>query len=471
MTHWERLSALDAHFLDLEDEGTHLHTGIVLVFEPGPLATEGGGLDIERLRTFVAAALHRMPRYRQRLAWIPFERHPVWVDDPNFNLNFHVRHMRLPHPGDERLLKRLTGLLISQKLDRGKPLWEMWVVEGLEGGRFAMLGKIHHCMVDGIAGVEMLAALLRPSPDAKLEKPPRWRPRPAPSGARLLAGEALRRAGEPFALLGTAARAARAPRRTAAAAWDGALGMLEALGPTLRPAAATPLNPPHIGPHRRYDWLRFDLSEVKEIRGRLGGTVNDVVLATVAGAVGRFLRGRGFRVGPDLDFRAFVPVNVRRREEHGPGNRVALLTARLPVGERDPRRRLRLVSETTRRLKHSKQVHGAELLEEIADWTATAVVTSSMRLATRRRAFNLVVTNVPGPTIPLYLLGAPLLETYPVVHLYPNQAVAMALFSYRNGLHWGVNSDWDRMPDLHDLIEGLALEFEALRKVAGAARA
>ncbi len=468
MAHWERLSALDAHFLDLEDRGCHMHTGAVLIFERGPLERQGG-VDIERIRDFVADQLDRIPRYRQRLAWIPVERHPVWVDDAHFNLQFHVRHTSLPHPGDERQLKRLTGLLLSQKLDRGKPLWEMWVVEGLAGGRVALVVKVHHCMVDGIGSVEMLAAMVKPEGFEADAGTRRWRPRPQPGPARLLAGDLARRAGLPFALARAAARAASDPVGSVRSGLDTVAGLGAALAPTMHPASETPLNPPHIGPHRRFDWARFDFEAVRDVKHRLGGTVNDVVLATAAGGVGRFLRQRGLRVSRELDFRALVPVNLRPRSSAEPGNRVATLIARLPVHERDPRRRLELVSETMRDLKRSSRVRGAELLEEVSDWTATSLVTQTMRLAFARRAFNLVVTNVPGPRIPMQFLGAPLREIYPVVHLYPNQALGIALFTYHGGLHWGVNADWDRVPDLHDFVEGLTLEFEALRKAAATA--
>jgi WS/DGAT/MGAT family acyltransferase len=469
MAHCERLSALDAHFLELEDAGVHMHVGALLLFDAGPLARPDGSLDFERLRALVASQLHRVPRYRQRLAWIPVERHPVWVDDPAFNLLYHVRHVSLPRPGDLRQLKRLTGLLLSQKLDPGKPLWEIWAIEGVGGGRFALVAKVHHCMVDGIAAADLLATLLRPTPDPRVPKAPRWEPRPAPGGAELLAREAWRRAREPVELLRAGARALRRPGPALRAFADSTRGVGEALlAGFAAPAPATPLNPAHVGPHRRFDAIRFELARVKEVKRRLGGTLNDVVLATVAGALRRFLRGRGVSVA-DLELRALCPVNVRSGSEHaGLGNRVVLMLAPLPVSERDPRTRVRRVVEATQALKRSRQFRGAELLEEIADWTATGLITETIRLATSRRAFNLIVTNVPGPATPLHLLGAPLLETYPWAPLYENQALAVALFSHGDGLFWGLNSDWDRVPDLHDFAGALATEFDELAKLAEA---
>ncbi len=462
----ERLTALDASFLDLEDERTHMHVAALLVFEAGPLRRADGGLDIDRVRALIASRLHDVPRYRQKLARAPISDHPIWVEDRNFNLDYHVRHTALPPPADDRLLKRLAGRIMSQKLDREKPLWELWVVEGLADDRFAIITKAHHCMVDGIAGMAVIATLLRPTPDDTIEEPSSWFPRPRPSRARMLVDEVAHRARAPFGLLRRAREAVENPVGTAQSALDAAWAVAETLAGSLRPASDTPLNPDHIGPYRRFDWLRFDLDAVAEVKRRLGGTVNDVVLATVAGGIGEFLKRRRLTL-EDLDFRAMIPVNVRPSADHGKlGNRVAMLMAALPVGEPDPLRRLERVIATTRELKHSRRIRGVELMEELSDWTTTGLITQSTRLAARIRAFNLVVTNIPGPQTQLYLLGAPLLAPYPMVPLYSNQALGIALFSYCGGLFWGFNSDWDRLPDLHDLVECFALDFEKLRKAA-----
>ena len=468
MSYSERLTAVDTSFLQIEDQGTHMHVAVVLIFDAAPLTREDGSLDIARIRAFIGSRLHRIPRYRQRLAHTPWLDQAVWVDDQSFNLEYHVRHTSLPRPGDVRLLKRLAGRILSQKLDASKPLWEFWVVEGLSGGRFAVITKVHHCMVDGVAGMDVLSTLLRRTTDVSIEDPPAWSPQPAPSPALLLAEEALRRMRRPLELMGRAARALRDNPDALLTAGEDARAMGETLALNSRSAPETPFNPRHIGPHRRFDWIRFDLERVKEVKKLLVGKLNDVVLATVAGAVGRFLRARGVEL-EGLDFRAMVPVSVRPETERGQlGNRVSLLLASLPIGERDPRRRLQKVVETTERLKRSRQVRGASLITELGDWVGTAFVTRSMRLAARVRAYNLVVTNVPGPPIPLYLLGAPVLETYPMVPLFTNQALGIALCSYHGGLYWGLNSDWDRIPDLHDLIDMLALEFEELHKAAAA---
>jgi diacylglycerol O-acyltransferase len=467
-THYERLTALDASFLEIEDAATHMHVAAALLFEPGPLATPDGGLDIERIRAHVESCLQHIPRYRQRLEYIPYEQHPVWVDDARFNLFYHVRHTSLPRPGSERQLKRLYGRILSQKLDATKPMWEIWVVEGVEGGRFAVIAKVHHCMVDGIAGVDLLTVLLSPSPDETVGTVAAWTPRPAPTSRELVAGELWRRAAMPLGVARAATRAIVAPRHALTSAYDTAVGLASVVGETSTSASETPLNPVHIGPHRRFDWTRMDLEAVKEVKARFGGTVNDVVLATVAGALRRFLPTLGVDVA-SLDFRAFVPVSVRPQAERGRlGNKVAQMIARLPVDEASPRRRLERVSAVMTELKQSHQIEASEVIEELGDWAGGGLLTQIIRLGTQRRLFNVVVTNVPGPPVALYLLGARLVAPFPAVPLYSNQALGIALFSYDGGLFWGVNADWDAVPALHELVAALDAELADLVAAASA---
>jgi WS/DGAT/MGAT family acyltransferase len=461
--HYERLSALDTLFLALEDPRVHMHVGAVATFEAGPLRGEDGALDIDRITTAIEASLATSPRFRQKLESIPLFRHPVWVDDERFNLSYHVRHTSLPRPGDVRLLKRLAGRVLSQKLDLGKPLWELWVVEGLEHDRFALIVKAHHCMVDGISGIGLLTGLMRFDPDPTVEPPRRWFPRPPPTPTRLLADEVSRRVAFPLSLLRGAVGALREPRRIVADLQEGVLSFGEVLRGGLEPASPTPLNP-DIGPHRRFDWTCMDVSAVKEIRSRFGGTLNDVVLATAAGAIGRFLRGRGLRT-EGIVFRAQVPVNIRTPADGSDaGNRVVMLMADLPIDVQDPMQRLAQVVRTTQRLKRSRQRAGVELLEEFSNRTLTSIFVFFAKLATWQRPFNVVVTNVPGPGRPVYLLGARMLEIVPLVPLAWNQALGIALFSYDGRLYWGLNADWEALPDLHDLVLALDLEFERLRK-------
>jgi diacylglycerol O-acyltransferase len=467
-TYYERLSALDATFLDLDDAASHMHVAAALLFETAPLRAAHGGLDMERIRAYVESRLPSIPRYRQRLAHVPFEGHPVWIDDDRFNLFYHVRHTALPKPGEERQLKRLCGRLLSQKLDFSKPLWELWVIEGLEGDRFAMVAKAHHAMVDGIAGMHILQALLAPAPSSTFDPAPPWVPRPSPSPAQLVVGELWRRATGAVSVVRAGVEAIRAPGETQRTVREAGRSMIEALQGATTSASATPINPP-IGPHRRFDWVRLPLDEVKTVKRRLGGTVNDVVLAVVAGAARRFLAARGAPAA-GLDFRALVPVSVRAEAQRGQaGNRVVNYIAPLPIDEEDARRRYARVVATTEGLKRSRVVRGSELLEELADWTARAWLSQIMRLAARRRVYNIVVTNVPGPQTPLYLLEAPLRESYPMVPLFENQAIGVALFSYDGGLYWGVNADWDSVPDLHQFATALGEEFEELRGLAGGA--
>jgi WS/DGAT/MGAT family acyltransferase len=435
------------------------------IFEAGPLVRDDGGIDFEAICEMSEAVLRKVPRFRQKLVRAPLSGHPMWVDDARFNLLYHLRHTSLPLPGDERRLKRLVGRIMSQKLDATKPMWEMWFVEGLERGHLAVVSKVHHCLIDGVSGVDLLSAFMGSNADYRARPSDhRWIPRPAPSRLAMLGREVTRRAGLPLRLMQQASRAAQRPRSSADAVVHAASGFAESLSATLSPASETPFNVP-IGPHRRFDWTRFDLGVVREIKQKLGGTVNDVVLSCVAGAARSYLKSRGTHVDP-IDFRAFVPVSTRTREERGTlGNRVSFLVVPLPVDQVDPRRRLEQVVERTRKIKGSGQAEGAEAFEEFSDWTSTALITGLSRLAASRRSYNLVVTNVPGPPTPVFLAGARMLASYPLVPLFENQGLGIALFSYENQLHWGFNADWDAVPDLHDFVLAVEHEFETLRKL------
>jgi len=459
---YDRLTALDNSFLVLEGPNHLMHVGMTALFEAGPLATKAGGVDIDRIMAYVESRLPLIPRYRQRLAYIPIEQHPVWIDDARFNLHYHVRHARLPAPGDERRLKRMVARIKAQELDRGKPLWEMWIIEGVEGNRFAMVSKVHHCMVDGVSGVDLVTVLLTPKPDTAFTPPRPWIPRPAPSSLALLRDEAAARLGAPLQL---ASRLLREPGRLFEEARDGVSALSETLRATMRQASETPFNQP-VGPHRRFDWAITDIGSIKQIREQVGGTLNDVVLTTVSGAVRRFLERRGVKVR-DITFRVFVPVSLRTADERGTlGNRVATWAVDLPIAERDPRRRLARVSETTARLKESKMARGSEILTEMAEWTGSGVLRLGTTLASQSLPFNMVVTNVPGPPQPLYMLGARLQHLYPYVPIFVNQGLGIALFSYAGLLHWGFNADWDTLPDLHDFVADIDAAFAELYAAA-----
>ena len=468
MANYERLSPLDRTFLDLEYPETHMHVAAVAVFDAGPLRTRDGGIDIEKIRKYVASRLHLIPRYRQRIARIPLENHPVWVDDDRFNLEYHVRHTALPRPGGDEQLKLLTGRIVSQQLDRGKSLWELWIVEGLDGDRFAMISKTHHCMIDGVAAVDLASLLLSPSPDATIPDPQPWQPHSAPSRRELVMEEARRRLAAPLEFGKAVLNAVQSPVQAAESVSEQISAVTETLGAGLFPASESPFNRP-IGPHRRFECTAFELADVKRVKNALGGTVNDVVLATVAGAVGSFLRSRGF--SPEqiaqLDFRALVPVSLRASSERGTlGNRIASWAARLPIAQTDPRRRMEAVRAVTADLKQSRQAMGAEVLARVSDWTVPTLLSLAMRLAARARAFNLTVTNVPGPQLPLYMIGSRMLAAYPLGPLFLNQALNIALLSYDGRLHWGLNGDWDVLPDLRDLVTAIHASFDELLQAA-----
>ncbi len=463
---YERLPIQDSSFLSFETATTHMHLGGTSIFEIGALGRPDGGVDIDRIRAYIGSRLHLIPRYRQRLAFIPLQSHPVWVDDDHFNLHYHVRHTSLPRPGDDRQLKRLTARIMSQALDRGKPLWEAWVVEGLEGDRFALVIKTHHCMADGISAVDLLTVLLSTSEDATIEPAPRWRPRPAPTPAELLRDEAVRSATAPFRFVRSVGALLTQPDRLRNEVVGSLGGVWETITSGLQGAAPTPLNRP-VGPHRRFDWCALDLEATKAVKNRLGGTVNDVMLATVAGAMGAFLRRQGVNVR-NVDYRAVVPVSVRTAEERGvTSNRASAWLTSLPVGERDPRRRFVKVRTRTAHLKATNQALGPWALLKVAEWAAPVLVSLGIRLTEWLHPYNLIVTNIPGPPIPLYLLGSRMIEGYPLVPLFENQGIGVAIFSYLGRLHLGVNADRNQVPDLHELVLALERAFAELCVAAG----
>ncbi len=461
---YEALSPQDASFLSAEGPNTPMHIAAAFIAASGPLRTEHGGIDIERIRAFIAARLHRIPRYRQRLAYTPLRGRPIWVDDNHFSIEYHVRHTALPHPGDEAQLKRLIGRLSAQPLDRRRPLWELWVAEGLAGGeRFAVVSKVHHCMVDGMSGAELMTVLMSTEPEERAQTPPPFVPRPAPSARELLAEDVLGLATGPVQSGLRMAELLGAERRAELAQALRGAGSLILRG--LVPASETPLNR-EIGPHRRFDYFALELARVRALKDKLGGTLNDLVLATVAGGMRRFLMRRLVDV-EGLDFRVSAPVSVRSDAEQGViGNRVSAWIIRLPVGDADPMRRLEAIRSRTRRLKESNQALGADLLSAVTEWTGMTLLSLGTSLQNVGRPHNLVVTNVPGPQLPLYLVGALMLETYPIGPLFQNQAVIVALFSYAGRLFFGLNADAERMPDLADLRTDLERAFEELAAVA-----
>jgi WS/DGAT/MGAT family acyltransferase len=463
---YTRLSELDRSFLIYERESSPMHVGAVQIYEAGPLRAADGSIDLERLLEYTASRLHLLPRYRQRVEAAPLDAHPIWVDDAKFNLRYHLRHSRLPRPGDERTLKRSCARILEQPLDLAKPLWELWLVEGLAGDRVALVSKVHHCMVDGVSGVELMTTLMAPEPSEKVEAPALWRPCRAPSALEYAADELGRRAGAPLRLAGALRRLAFDEDGARAELLERMRAAGRVIEGSLGGATAAPFNQP-IGPHRRFDWLPMSLDEIDRVRGRLGGTVNDVVLAVVAGAISRWLRQSRQTDVDELEFKVMTPVSMRMAGERGRlGNRVAAWFVPLPLAEHDRRRRYQLVREATARLKKRHEALGGETITQVVEWLGPAPVSLAARYLQGASPFNMVVTNVPGPRTPLYLLGARMLEAHPLVPLLGTLGLGIALLSYERTLSWGFTADWDLVPDLHELVVDVAREFALLREVA-----
>lgn len=461
---YERLSAQDNSFLVAEHANAPLHIAAVGIYEQGNVATRDGGIEIRRFRRFIESRLHEIPRYRQKLMWVPLEGRPVWVDDAHFNIDYHIRHAALPRPGGVDELKKLTARITTRQLDRNRPLWEIWVVEGLEGDRFAIVSKIHHCMIDGTAGAELAQILNSPFPEVEIPEPRPFMPRSAPSAAELFA-DAIRRVAEmPVrALQGVVSLAAESSNLGEEVATR-ARALADLASVAVRRSSGTPLNG-RLGPHRRIDWLTLPLADVKAVRRKLGCTVNDVVLATVTGVVRHYLFRRG--VDPrQIDFRVSAPVSMRGAPEKTQmGNRVSAWILRLPIELDDPLAWVTAIRETTRELKKSRQALGVEMMMQLAEYAPAGLLSIGARAAVG--PINMIVTNVPGPQLPLYTLGARLLEMVPLVPLLDGTGLGIALFSYDGKLHVGLNADYEKVPDLGTVTALFAQSFMALSDAAG----
>jgi diacylglycerol O-acyltransferase len=458
----DRLSGLDASFLALEDGGAHMHVGSVLLFE-------GESPDYEDLIGHVERRLSLVPRYRQKLAFPPLvQSRPVWVDDPHFNARYHVRHTALPEPAGEQQLRRLAGRLFAQRLDRSKPLWELWLVDRVGDDRFALISKTHHCLVDGVSGVDIATVLFDLDADAPEQPEPEpWVPRPEPTPAALLADALGERAATPLGLARLTAGAVTKPREALSAGATAVAGLAAMTQAGLRGAPRSPLNV-KIGPHRRFAWVDGELATFKAIKDALGGTVNDVVLTVVTGALRSHFLAHGYDT--DVELKAMVPVSVRADHERGAlGNRVAAMYAPLPIGLEDPIARYRAIHEAMGGLKESGQAVGAETLTTLADFAPPTILDQALRLQAVQRFFNLTVTNVPGPQFPLFLLGRQLSRLYPLVPIVENAALGIAIMSYNGRIDFGLVADYDALPDVDDVataLEGAIAELAALAGVS-----
>jgi diacylglycerol O-acyltransferase len=457
----DRLSGLDASFLALEKGGAHMHVGSVLVFD-------GDAPPYEEFLAQIENRLHLVPRYRQKLAFPPLaQARPVWVDDPHFNIGYHVRHTALPAPAGEDQLRRLAGRVFSQQLDRSKPLWEIWLVSRVGEGQFALVCKTHHALVDGISGVDIMTVLFDLEPDPPEQEPgPAWYPRPQPSGATLFGEAVAERAAAPLDAARAMAGALAGPRVAGAAAARTLGGLASMVAAGVGGAPSSPLNT-RIGPHRRFAWVESDLDRFKAIKGALGGTVNDVVLAVVTGALRDHLLRRG-RDPDGIELKAMVPVSIRADAERGAlGNRVAAIYAPLPVGIADPRERLKAIHASLSHLKGSGQAVGAERITQLAGFAVPTVLDQAARLQSRQRFFNLTVTNVPGPQFPLYMLGRKLHAFYPMVPVVLNTALGIAIMSYDGRVYFGLTGDYDAMADIDDFASDLRAAIAELATSAG----
>jgi len=462
VTNPDRLTGLDASFLALEDGGAHMHVGSVLLFEGAPPAYDDLVAQIERRLALV-------PRYRQKLAFPPLvQSRPVWIDDPHFNPGYHVRHTALAPPEGEPELRRLAGRIFAQRLDRAKPLWELWLVDRVGDDRFAMITKTHHCLVDGVSGVDIATVLFDLDADPPPQPDPEpWSPRPEPSAAKLLADALVERAHTPLEFAGAAVDAVVHPRHAAMAGLTAAGGLAAIARAGVAGAPASPLNL-RIGPHRRFAWVDADLAVLKAVKNALGGTVNDVVLSAVAGALRRHYLAHGLET-EGVELKAMVPVSVRADSERGAlGNRVTTMYAPLPIGLEDPLARYGAVHEAMRGLKESGQAVGAEVITSLTDFAPPTILAQATRLQAVQRFFNLTVTNVPGPQLTLYMLGRPLRRIYPLVPLAENCALGIAIMSYDGRIDFGLVADYDALPDLDALAAGLEAEIAALAVAATA---
>ena len=448
--HLDRLTAIDASFLAQEGPVSHMHIGALVVAE-GPAPRYDDLLDSVRRR------LHLVPRYRQRLVFPPASSgRPLWTDDTDFNLEYHVRHTALPSPGSHEQLQNLCARVFSQQLDRSKPLWEMWLIECLDDGSFGLLTKAHHAMIDGIAGVDLATVLfdLGPEPTPVDESLDPWVPEPTPNRIGLLRAGAEGMAKASFAVTAKALAALRTPDRALGDARVAAEGVGEIVWAGLNPAPTTPLNV-EIGPHRRFASVVSELSDFKAVKNAFGGTVNDVVLAVVAGALRTWLQSRGVRT-EGMELRALVPVSVRVQDERGQaGNRLAAMRGPLPVWVSDPVERLEVVREAMADLKESKQAIGAEVLSNVQNFAPPTVLAQASRINFSTRLFNLLVTNIPGPQFPLYIAGRKMHTVFPIAFLPKDHALAIAIMSYDGHMNFGLLGDYDAMDDLDELATAI----------------
>jgi WS/DGAT/MGAT family acyltransferase len=458
----EWMSPMDSSFLHIENDTTPMHIGGVSIFEGPPP-------PFLQLRAMVAGKLGLVPRYRQKVRMVPLAAGPpVWIEDPHFSIDYHLRRTAIPAPGEDAQLRQMAARVFSQHLDRNKPLWELWMVEGMTGGRWALLSKVHHCMVDGVAATDLMSVMFSDETETAatetdgVERNGLWSAPPEPSGIDVLARTLARRA-SPAGQLETFRRALRRPRETARTVGDVTRGALAA-GPNLRPVGSSSLTGP-IGPHRRWSWATVSLADVKTVRAALGGTVNDVVLTVITNGFRTLLEDRGEELPPERSVRTMVPVSVRSRGERGVyNNRVSAVFAGLPVGLADPAQRLERIRAEMDGVKQTKQAVAGDVLSSMSGFAPPLLLALGSRLVTVSPRLNMhtATTNVPGPQQPVETLGRKMLESFPFVPVVGSIRIVVAIFSYDGGLFFGVTGDYDGAPDIDVLTSGIEDGMEDL---------
>ncbi|HQY69450.1 MAG TPA: wax ester/triacylglycerol synthase family O-acyltransferase [Pseudomonadales bacterium] len=477
--HFEPLGLIDYSFLAQETPERHMSVAGVAIFEAGPLRRPGGGIDFAAIRNATAVAIEQIPRYRQKLMWRAHRElgsylgfgdgaheneslPPVWVDDPHFDIDYHMRHTALPRPGSDAQLKTLAGRIASQPLDRSRPLWETWVVEGLDGERFALISKLHHCMIDGMSGMDAATILSSTSPDFVPGKPSPWRPRRAPTRQELERELQREQLSAPLRMLRDLLQRDRAELA------GEIVHRIKGIGETFAETAgatrtATPLNGRN-GPHRAIDWMTVPLQRIKAASKAMECTVNDVVLTILTGALREYLLQTDFAPG-SAPFRATVPVSIwgdRRKGEIG--NQIAVWMIELPLGKSAPRAQLRAIREVTARLKHSDRPLGVKTLESVLS-LAPGLVSLAVRNAAGPS--NTLITNIPGPQVALYQMGAKQLAAYPIVPLLEDMGIGIGVMSYNGLTCWGITADRNIVPDVGAFMDALAKSLAAVDKAAG----
>ncbi|HYN31839.1 MAG TPA: wax ester/triacylglycerol synthase family O-acyltransferase [Ilumatobacteraceae bacterium] len=459
---YERLTAADAIFLRIETPHEPQHVGSLSVIEGGPLRDASGRIRFGELQAHIARRMHRVPRLRQRVMEVPYNQgRPVWVDDERFDIDYHVRLTALPRPGDDDQLAALMSRVQSLALDRARPLWEMWFIDGLADDHIGMIIKTHHALGDGIANVDLALALVDLEPDPPADEPvAEWIPQPAPNPNNLLTDAVREQMARPSQLARSMLDTVRDPRP----AIESATNVGRTVANFLAKPPPAPWNVP-VSPHRRWVTASVPLKGVRTVRKRHTVSINDVVLAACSGALRTFLLEHG---DTDIEHRvikAMVPVSLRGQEQHGEtlGNLVSLIIVDLPVDEPDPIVRLDRIHAITSELKGSGLIDGAHRILDLAD-AITPLAGPLTRYVSRTIPMNLVITNIPGPPVPLYLRGARFLRVFPYVEVIDNEGLTIAVVSYDDQLHFGITSDRDVMPDLGAVAASIEHEFAALAK-------